>query len=54
MEKAKVYFTKELTSKEKPIIIEEAKMTLNNPYNTGYQDGFLPHTSGCNPFSSFP
>ena len=30
------YFTKKLIQKEKPIIIEEAKMTLNNPYNIGY------------------
>ena len=30
------YFTKGLIQKEKPIIIEEAKMTLNNPYNIGY------------------
>lgn len=30
------YFTKGLVQKEKPIIIEEAKMTLNNPYNIGY------------------
>ena len=31
------YFTKSLIQKEKPIIIEEAKMTLNNPYNLGYK-----------------
>ncbi len=30
------YFTKELINKEKPIIIEEAKMTKNNPFNEGY------------------
>lgn len=30
------YFTKELINKEKPIIIEEAKMTQDNPYNEGY------------------
>ena len=30
------YFTKGLVQKEKPIIIEEAKMTLNDPYNEGY------------------
>ncbi len=30
------YFTKGLIQKEKPIIVEEAKMTLNNPYNIGY------------------
>jgi predicted Zn-dependent peptidase len=31
------FFTKELTEKEKPIIIEESKMVLDNPYNKGYQ-----------------
>jgi predicted Zn-dependent peptidase len=30
------FFTKKLISKEKSIIIEEAKMSLNNPYNLGY------------------
>ena len=30
------FFTKRLIQKEKPIIIEEAKMVLNNPYNIGY------------------
>ena len=30
------YFTKELINKEKPIIIEETKMTKDNPYNEGY------------------
>lgn len=30
------YFTKELIEKEKPIIIEEANMTKDNPYNEGY------------------
>lgn len=30
------YFTKELVAKEKPIIIEEAKTVLDNPYNIGY------------------
>lgn len=30
------YFTKDLVAKEKPIIIEEAKMTMDNPYNEGY------------------
>ena len=31
------YFTKPLIEKEKPIIIEESKMVLDNPYNKGYQ-----------------
>ena len=31
------YFTKELVEKEKPIIIEESKMVLDDPYNLGYQ-----------------
>lgn len=31
------YFTKGLIQKEKPIIIEESKMVLNNPYNQGYK-----------------
>ncbi|MBQ6841328.1 MAG: insulinase family protein [Bacilli bacterium] len=31
------YFTKGLIQKEKGIIIEESKMTLNNPYNMGYK-----------------
>ena len=31
------YFTKSLIQKEKPIIIEESKSTLNNPYNIGYK-----------------
>lgn len=30
------YFTKGLISKEKPIIIEEAKSVLDDPYNKGY------------------
>lgn len=31
------YFTKPLIEKEKPIIVEESKMVLDNPYNKGYQ-----------------
>ncbi|MBE6148935.1 MAG: insulinase family protein [Firmicutes bacterium] len=31
------YFTKGLIQKEKGIIVEESKMTLNNPYNLGYK-----------------
>lgn len=31
------YFTKDLVEKEKGIIISEAKMTLDDPYNVGYQ-----------------
>lgn len=31
------YFTKSLIQKEKPIIIEESKMILNNPYNIGFK-----------------
>jgi len=31
------YFTKALIQKEKPIIVEESKMVLNNPYNLGYK-----------------
>ena len=31
------YFNKSLIEKEKPIIIEEAKMVLDNPYNIGYK-----------------
>ena len=31
------YFTNSLIQKEKPIIIEEAKMSLNDPYNEGYK-----------------
>lgn len=31
------YFNKKMISKEKPIIIEESKMTLDNPYNLGYK-----------------
>lgn len=30
------YFTKSLIKKEKGIIVEEAKMTMDNPYNEGY------------------
>lgn len=30
------YFTKRLIDKEKPIVIEEAKSVLDNPYNKGY------------------
>ena len=32
------YFTKGLIAKEKPIIIEEASMSLDNPYNVGYKE----------------
>ncbi len=32
------YFTKELVQKEKGIIVEECKMSLDNPYNVGYQN----------------
>jgi len=31
------YFTKSLVQKEKPIIIEESKGALDNPYNMGYK-----------------
>ena len=31
------YFTKNIVQKEKGIIVEESKMTLNNPYNIGYK-----------------
>ena len=31
------YFTKGLIEKEKPIIVEESKMVLDNPYNKGYR-----------------
>ena len=31
------FFTKSLIEKEKPIIVEESKMVLDNPYNKGYQ-----------------
>lgn len=30
------YFTKDLIKKEKPIVMEEAKSVLDNPYNKGY------------------
>ncbi len=32
------YFTKDLVQKEKGIIVEECKMSLDNPYNVGYQN----------------
>ena len=31
------YFNKSIIQKEKPIIIEESKMVLNNPYNLGFK-----------------